>query len=472
MLRVALTTAAFIGASIGALLPAHSQAFLEPLFENGDWNVDISGEFRQFEATGEFGQDSRGYTARLNAEYFTEWNDGQDFFKFNPYIRVDGVDKERTGFDLREAFWGHLGDSWEMKLGFTRVFWGRTEFLNVVDVVNQQDFVDGARKAKLGQPLLHLSLVRDEAILDFYTLIGVRERTYPGEDGRLRTPIPVDASGARYDQGTSKNDIGFAARWSQPAGDISEFAVSVFSGVSREPYFAFNFDLEKPRLVPVYYHMDQIGLEWEIIYDGWVGKLEAAGVRSQRENYFTAVMGVEYTFGDVFESGIDLTTIVEYMWDERQDDTPAFLEKDLGFGLRATFNDEQSTTFLLGALIDPETDEKVLAFEGSRRIGDAFKLSAQLSYVLDRGQPPLSRSSLAALDVLSRTGQLGQSVDILFVANLMSDIIRRYGLEQSFFNPTFALDTLQQLERLTYADRKVSILESDSYLQVELTYYF
>lgn len=455
------------------LYSASASAFLEVLFsEEGEWEIEASAELRQFESTGEFGQDATGFALRFNPEYYIEWNDGADHFKFNPYIRLDAQDSNRSIIDFHEAYWGHVSDNWEMKLGMTRVFWGRTEFLNVVDSVNQSDFVDGARKAKLGQPVLQFSLVRDDAIIDFYALLGFRERTFPGPDGRLRTPIPVDTDNARYDPGSSRSSIGFAARWAQPAGDYSEMAVSVFSGVARTPNFSFNFDVSDPMLIPVYYRMEQIGLEWETIYDGWVGKLEVAGVTSQRDNYFTAVAGVEYTFGSVFGSDIDLTAIFEYLWDERAETAPSFLEHDFGIGLRATFNDEYGTEFLLGGLIDPDTDEKLIAFEGSRRIGDSMKLSVQMNYVLDRGRPEQSDTSLRALEVLRQAGNISERIDLEFLANFILDVVREYGLEESLFNPTFALDTLQQLERLADADRKISILESDSYVQFELTYYF
>lgn len=462
----------FIVALCFLVLPMKALALFEPLFDDADLFYELGFEWRHFDDPGEFGQERDGFSIRIEPEYYSSWNDGDDFFKFRPFLRVDSVDDERTHFDIREGYWGHIGYTWETKLGYTRVFWGRTEFLNLVDIVNQKDFVEGDRDAKLGQPLFQISLVHDVGILDFYALLGFRERTYPGEDGRLRTPIPVDTDNPRYGDGVSKDDIGFAVRWGQPVGDYTEVAVSLFSGVSREPWFDFNYDLSDPMLIPVYYHMEQLGLEVEYIYEGWVAKLEAVGVTSARENYTAAVGGVEYTFGGIFGSDIDMTLITEYLWDERGDASPGFFERDIGLGTRFSFNDEESTEVLLGALLDPDTEEKVLTLEASRRIYPGFTLKALGTYVLARGETDVSDSSLAALETIQSYGTLGGDLDYAFLIDWAIETIQDEGLLTILTDPTFGLDTLNQLERLANTDRKLSLLESDNYIQLELTYFY
>ena len=449
-----------------------AMALLEPLFDDAEVFFELGAEWRLFENPGEFGQDQNGFSLRIEPEYYTSWNDGDDFFKFRPFLRVDSVDDERTHVDIREGFWGHIGNSWEMKIGLTRIFWGRTEFLNLVDVVNQKDFVEGDRDAKLGQPLIHLSLVHDVGILDFYTLLGFRERTFPGVDGRLRTPIAVDTDNALYGEGASQNDIGFAVRWGQPLGDYTEIAISLFSGVGREPWFEFNYNLGDPRLIPVYYHMEQLGLEWEFIYEGWVAKLEAIGVESSRENYTAAVGGAEYTFGGIFESDLDLTLIAEYLWDERGDTSPGFFENDIGVGMRLTFNDEDSTELLLGGLIDTQTSEKALTLEASRRIAPGTTLKVLGTHVISRGEVERSDTTVDALNRLQSLGNLGGDLDIGFLVDWAFDVIGEEGLLNVITNPSFGLETFNQLIRLGTADRKLSIIESDNYIQLEVTYFY
>ena len=452
-----------------------SYALFEPLFEDGTWSAEMNGEWRYFNDPGEFGQSKSAFSYSAQAEYYVDWNDGEDSFTFTPFVRLDQIDDNRTHLDLREAYWGHVSDNWETKLGYTRVFWGRTEFLNLVDVVNQKDFVEGDTSEKLGQPLFQLSLVHDVGILDFYVLAGFRERTYQGEDGRLRAPIVIDVDNARY-EGVEKNNLDLAVRWSQPVSDNLEIAVSLFSGTNRDPRFDFNYDLFDPKLIPVYTRMDQFGLELEYIYEGWVAKLEAIAVETPDESYTAAVGGVEYTFDTVFETDIDVTLITEYLWDERGSDSAGFFEHDVGIGTRITFNDEQSTEILIGGIIDFDTNEALYTIEASRRIGDSWRVEVLAMVVAERGEQELGQSVSEIAKSLADSGFTADSISTQFAIDLLTDIIEEKGLLFLFTGEinTYGefVETLQQVQRLADTDRKLSILESDDYFQIEVKYYF
>ena len=41
-----------------------------------------------------------------------------------PFVDLDGQDHERTHFDLREAYWRHIGDKWDVLVGLNKVYWG------------------------------------------------------------------------------------------------------------------------------------------------------------------------------------------------------------------------------------------------------------------------------------------------------------------------------------------------------------
>jgi len=454
-----------------ASLSSSAWALLEPLLEAGEWTGELGGEYRYFRDPGEFGQSQNALATRLSAEYFSSWNDSQDTFTLRPYLLLDYQDSDRTHFDLREALWIHVGDDWELRTGITRVFWGKTEFTNLVDVINQQDLVDGEDE-KLGQPMVNLSLVHDWGIFDFYLLLGFRERTFPGPDGRLRTPLPVDTDHPIYSSDTSPHDVDWAFRWQRPLNDYVEMGLSLFSGVDREPWYSFNFDMENPMLLPNYMHKDQLGLELEYIYEGWAVKFEGVAARSARESYVASVTGIEYSFYGLFGSDMDMTFITEFMLDSRDDSTPGFLEHDIGFGGRFTFNDEFDTTMLAGVLWDPDTSEKVASVEFERRIMSDFKLEVRAVTVLERGDPHLDQTNVAALNSILSSPLFGSlEVDYRQVAEFLAGIIQDQGINV-IFDPTYGLDVLQQIQRLADPGRKISILESDDYVQVKLTYYY
>jgi hypothetical protein len=72
--------------------------------------------------------------------------------------RGDSDDSERSHSDLREAKYRFVDGDFEAVIGLDKVFWGVTEFVHLVDIINQTDAsesVDGEQK--LGQPMLRAS---------------------------------------------------------------------------------------------------------------------------------------------------------------------------------------------------------------------------------------------------------------------------------------------------------------------------
>lgn len=451
-------------------------ALFEPLFEEGEWTADTGLEYRYYKDPGEFNQGQNVFALRLGAEYYRAWNDDLDTLTFLPYAILDQEDSERTHFDIRELLWVHVGDDWELRSGVTRVFWGKTEFINLVDVINQQDLVDGDDE-KLGQPMINLSLVHDWGIFDFFLLVGFRERTFPGPDGRLRTPIVVDTDNPIYSSDTSQKDIDFAVRWQRPVNDYVEMAFSIFSGVNREPWYSIDLmdflgDMDDVRLIPNYHHMDQYGLELEYIYEGWAVKFEGVGVRSEREDYWAAVMGVEYSFYSLFDTNADMTFITEFMHDSRDDGTPGYLEHDVGFGGRFTFNDEFDSSMMAGFLWDPDTEEKIFSLEFERRIYSDMMLEIQAVTVLERGEPQVDDTNVEILTALAQSNLFDAgAVSYSEILEFISALIEQEGLDVIFDNQ-FALESLQQLQSLSDSSRKLSIIDSDDYIQIKLTYFY
>jgi hypothetical protein len=74
-----------------------------------------------------------------------------------PFFRVDQRDSNRTHFDLRELNWLAVIGALEFLLGVSKVFWGVTEFVHLVDIVKpgrRGENIDG--EEKLGQPMAKL----------------------------------------------------------------------------------------------------------------------------------------------------------------------------------------------------------------------------------------------------------------------------------------------------------------------------
>jgi hypothetical protein len=304
----------------------------------------------------------------LSPEYYHEWDNGHSF-TFTPFLRLDTADSHRSHFDVRELnvlFW-------ELRIGVGKVFWGVTEFVHLVDIINQTDLVEDIKgEEKLGQPMVHLSIPRDWGVLDLFGLPYFRERTFPGPDGRLRPEITIDTDNPIYENSAEENHFDFAVRYSRVL-DSADIGIYYFRGTGREPLFIPS--LTKPVLFPYYQQIDQAGLDLQMVAGNWLWKLEALYQFNDTRDYFAATGGLEYTFYGIGNSMVDLGLIAEFAYDDRDEDATNSAENDIFLGLRLAANDAASTEILTGLGYDLDGKGNILKIEASRRLTDNIKIS-------------------------------------------------------------------------------------------------
>ncbi len=338
----------------------------------------IGGDLRLFTQSPRFSdqQGSSNLSLFFEPEFYWAWNDSDDTFTFRPFIRIDQHDDERTHGDIRELYWTHVGEDWEIHTGIRKVYWGVTEFQHLVDTINQTDGVeDMDGEEKLGQPMINLSLVRDWGIIDLYLLPGFRERTYPGQEGRLRTPLRVDTGQALHESSAGEKLLDVAVRWSHTYGDYY-LGLHWFHGTNRDPLLLAGLDAGgNPALVPYYEQMDQFGLDFQATLDEWLWKLELIRRDADSGDYWAAQGGFEYTLTGVNDSVADLGLLMEYGWDERGQNANSLFQRDLFLGARLAMNDIAGTEILAGIGYDLDHESHSLMMEASRRIGGAWKIS-------------------------------------------------------------------------------------------------
>jgi hypothetical protein len=265
------------------------------------------------------------------------------------------------------------------------VFWGVTESRHLVDVINQTDLVENVdAEDKLGQPMLKFALERDWGNLDFFWLPYFRERTFAGEHGRLNSlPFTVDTDAAQYESSAEQWHSDFAVRYAVSINSL-DLAVSHFSGTSRNPVLQFNGNLASPAFIPVYNQIDQTGLELQYIIEEWLLKFEGITSSGENQRYSAAVFGFEYTQVGIFESFADLGWILEYLFDDRRNQTdpdkvaPHSFERDIFLGWRYAFNDADSSEILAGVIFDPKTEESLYSLEYSQRLANDLKLNVEI----------------------------------------------------------------------------------------------
>ena len=358
-------------------------------------NVDLQSRFFTQDAQwpGQSSQTGEVSLALL-AEFRWRDPDGGQRVSVTPYLRWDETDSERSLIDLPEAYWALEGDSYELLVGANTVFWGVTESVHLVDIINQTDAaadIDGERK--LGQPMLNLELQRDWGLIGLYVMPYFRERTFAGNSGRFRAPLPVDSDAAVYESGDEQNHIDLALRYSHYIGDV-DLGVSWFSGTSREPRLLLN--AEATALVPHYDLIDQVGVDLQYTRDAWLWKIEAIARDAATDSFVAAVGGVEYTVYQLRDSSIDLGLLLEYQYDARAETEPLTLaDNDVFIGARLALNDVQDSTALLGFAYDLDTGATFVNIEADRRFGQNYvaELRIRLFSDANREDPMFAISS-------------------------------------------------------------------------------
>lgn len=288
---------------------------------------------------------------------------------FEPFVRLDGQDNERTYGDIREASVTRRFGEWDLLLGVTQVFWGVAESRNIVDVINQFDTVeDFDQGEKLGQPAIRVGRRTDIGRFQAYYLPFFREQILPGRDGRLRINPLVDTDNADFERDGKQWAGDFALRYTNTVGKF-DIGLHGFYGTSRNPQLVF--DKNTNSFTPFYQERTQGGADIQYTDGPWLLKLESAGANVGGDSFLSSVVGFEYTFFGVRGSSIDVGLIGEYLYDDREgSDVPVTtFENDAFAGTRITFNDTQDTEVLAGAIVDTKTGGLIGSLEFQRRLG-------------------------------------------------------------------------------------------------------
>ena len=330
-------------------------------------------------------------------------------FTVTPLYRYDSADPQRTHADLREAYlltFGEWGEnSWEIRLGFDRVFWGVAEVHNLVDIVNQVDLVEHPRdRPKLGQPMAHLTMSGDWGVAEAFLLPYHRKRTFPGPRGRHRSGYPIDDD-ALYESGAEERRVDLAFRYSNAVG-LLDFGLSAFAGTSREPVFLPTGPAGP--LIPYYERIRQFGVDAQLTTEPWLYKMEAihrGGARNllgREEDYGALVLGLERTLYALFGSGTDLTVLAEWLYDGRGRRATTVWQNDLFVSGSLAFNDVQDTRLVAGLLGDLRHDYRALNLELKRRLSNSWTVRLEGVVTLSADPKDLTysgrRDSFAGVD--------------------------------------------------------------------------
>ena len=352
---------------------------------------NIAAEAQYYPSKGLYSdQQDESFSLSLQPKLSHEWNDRDDAFVGEIFLRADAGDDNRQHADIREFKWLHISGDDEWRIGIDTVFWGVTESQHLVDVISSIDRLEGVDgEDKLGQPMIHYTTIQDWGVFHVFVLPGFRASEFHSAEGRLRFPLLVDADEARYESSDKESHIDLALRYTKMLGD-SELGLSLFKGTSREPQLIAGTNSKgQPVLIPYYAQINQFGLDLQSIVEDWLLKLELIYRDQDSGSYFATTAGFEYTFYGIMDSAVDLGTLMEYSYDDRSKADAGVFNNDLFAGLRFAFNDVQSSEVLAGFIVDTDNQSKTLRVEASRRLGDSWKLNGEVQVFtdIDDGDP-------------------------------------------------------------------------------------
>jgi len=348
----------------------------------------VGAELRGFVEDARFDSQFNGLQPSLivQPEFALLPENSDNQFNFIPFVRLDSRDSRRTHFDVREAYWLHVSDEWELLAGVNRVFWGVAESRHLVDIINQTDLVEDLDgEDKLGQPMINLSTQQDWGAVSLFVMPWFRERTFPGKNGRLRFPLVTDGD-PDYQSSDKQHRLDVALRYSHYIGEW-DFGVSYFNGTGREPRFLLNSNAT--RLVPFYDLIKQVGTDIQFTHEGWLWKFEGLWRAQHGDHFLATVGGFEYTLYQLAGSATDLGLLLEYSWDGRSsnpaDAPPILFDDDIFVGTRLTLNDVQDSELLAGFVVDRDTRASQLTVEAERRLSDHWNMELESRWFINSG---------------------------------------------------------------------------------------
>jgi len=356
----------------------------------------IEPELRYFVEEGSDPAQSE-YNLSVSADAEFEWTWGRDRqLVINPYGRLDQHDPDRTHFDFREAKYLHvLPNGWEIRLGLDRVFWGVTEAIHVIDIINQTDQVEDVDdEAALGQPMAKLAIPTDLGLFEVYVLPYFRERTFAGRKGRPRTDFLVDVDNPAYESAAQQWHTDFAVRYSNFVGAF-DFGVAHFSGTGRDPILRPRIRNGEVVLQPFYAQIDQTSVDVQATIGPTLYKFEGFTRNEFGQRYYAATGGIEYSFYQIFDTDADLGLVLEYIYDSRgRNAATTPFANDVFGGLRWALNNAKSSAVLLGSIVDAESGSMSIGLEAETRYRDNYFVTLEARLFSNvASDDPLDQSS-------------------------------------------------------------------------------
>ena len=318
--------------------------------------------------------------------------------------RSAGLDESRSIYFAKEAWIGYLHDRFELRLGAHVLNWTATEAFHPSDIINSRNLDSSIENAeKIGEPMASLRLrFLNGGVTGFFMPLRMAPRL-PGSRSRLNLTGGQSVGETLYVNGDGHIDNDwFAPQWAVRADQtIGAADIAV--------YFVRHQDRTQPGVIvdvvtqqgqPLFPWAERIGGTYTHAVGEWIVKVEADHRRftlpSRRTprvfaqpfpiDHTAVAAGLEWGWG--YDSGSEGTVIAEGQFaiapqstsQQRQRLGP--FENDVLVGYRHSANDEQSTEWNIGVIVDIQNLDEVLGNAAfSRRLGDTWVFKSTVRFI-------------------------------------------------------------------------------------------
>ena len=358
---------------LGLLLVIGStRVMAQPLVDS--LNIDIAATSRYyFESTQtpKINIDDLAYGAR--GELQVSHRFGVVKFDAKLFANWDSADDHRRYTDIRQAKLSGRWGNFSAAAGMDTFFWGVSESINLVNVINQSDIRESLdNKVKQGQTFASLSYRLDAGEVGLYFLPAFSAREFP-----LRPAYGLPISDVERYEDNDKNG-GIAARGLFYVDEF-EFALGYFSGTRRDPLL-----LRHPQaseLTPFYIQTENLLFDAVYLSDSLTYKWEFKTGRELGSGFVASNIGLEYPVYAVEEILQEWVVIAEYVFDDRGDRAESHGDNDLFIGTKFEFAENAAQLRLLYSY-DMDNASQYAEASCQYRLNDFLRIKAKVMGVL------------------------------------------------------------------------------------------
>ncbi|WP_067515192.1 hypothetical protein [Endozoicomonas ascidiicola] len=300
-------------------------------------------------------------------------------YEFRLYGQKGISDYNEGYFDptIAKVTWSN--SSFRYDVGYDLVYWGVTEGINIVNVINQRDQIrDYFLKQGLGQSMISASYLGDDINLETYILPKFEELNFGGTRRPWGLGVPVDGSQSTYESDKGKRHIDYAARISGMIGEL-EYGIIYFDGTYKKSIY--RLDESTGFLVPHYILGKTVGLDAQYISGSNIYKLEIAHFTPNSfKSYVSFAVGVERVLETSLNGSGESTVYFEYYYDTRQNDNSVAFQNDLFIAYKHSTYNAYDIETTIGGIVDVEFGGLIGTFNMTGKISRNLKLEFELIY--------------------------------------------------------------------------------------------